>query len=222
MDFLARRDLSRVRLPSQRPFRDPIDAGSPPSTPPHRRLSKLAFRSHCPVRPCPSGHSNSKAQFPLGEVLIMRMACAIRRLMVGLALLPAVVPLAVPSSARAEPDPSTYWDVKDIRPGMTGVGRTVMVGTKLEEFEARGPGGPSRREPGSRHGSLSPEGVPPGAFGDHPGDEREPDLHRRQAAGGGGLCLGVRQGPDRGGHTVRPDGPVRPLERAPDRGRGAR
>ena len=34
----------------------------------------------------------------------------------------------------AEPDPKTYWNVNDIRPGMKGTGRTVMVGTKLEEF----------------------------------------------------------------------------------------
>jgi hypothetical protein len=35
-----------------------------------------------------------------------------------------------------EPDPKTYWDINEIRPGMKGVGRTVMVGTKLEEFGA--------------------------------------------------------------------------------------
>ncbi|AMV39422.1 SpoIVB peptidase S55 domain-containing protein [Planctomyces sp. SH-PL62] len=35
-----------------------------------------------------------------------------------------------------EPDAATYWDVKDLRPGMKGVGRTVMVGSKLEEFGA--------------------------------------------------------------------------------------
>ncbi|APW60324.1 SpoIVB peptidase S55 domain-containing protein [Paludisphaera borealis] len=35
-----------------------------------------------------------------------------------------------------EPDSKTYWDVKDLRPGMKGVGKTVMVGTKLEEFGA--------------------------------------------------------------------------------------
>src|SRR5271155_4020022 len=35
-----------------------------------------------------------------------------------------------------EPDPKSYWDVAQIRPGMKGVGRTVMVGTKLEEFGA--------------------------------------------------------------------------------------
>ena len=37
-------------------------------------------------------------------------------------------------SRAGEPDPSTYWDVEAIRPGMKGTGRTVMVGTKLEEF----------------------------------------------------------------------------------------
>ncbi|MBX6312807.1 MAG: SpoIVB peptidase S55 [Isosphaeraceae bacterium] len=36
----------------------------------------------------------------------------------------------------AEPDPKTYWDINDIRPGMKGIGKTVMVGTALEEFEA--------------------------------------------------------------------------------------
>src|SRR5580693_7870342 len=35
-----------------------------------------------------------------------------------------------------EPDPKSYWDVAQIRPGMKGVGQTVMVGTKLEEFGA--------------------------------------------------------------------------------------
>src|SRR3954468_12308390 len=35
-----------------------------------------------------------------------------------------------------EPDPKSYWDVNDVRPGMKGVGQTVMVGTKLEEFGA--------------------------------------------------------------------------------------
>lgn len=35
-----------------------------------------------------------------------------------------------------EPNAKTYWNVDDIRPGMKGTGRTVMVGTKLEEFGA--------------------------------------------------------------------------------------
>lgn len=48
-------------------------------------------------------------------------------------LLLAIAPLA---TRGGEPDPRTYWDVKDIRPGMKGTGKTVMVGTKLEEFGA--------------------------------------------------------------------------------------
>lgn len=35
-----------------------------------------------------------------------------------------------------EPDPKSYWKIDEIRPGMKGTGRTVMVGTKLEEFGA--------------------------------------------------------------------------------------
>jgi hypothetical protein len=49
----------------------------------------------------------------------------------------ACLGLFIGFSARAgEPLPATYWDVKDVRPGMRGTGRTVMVGTKLEEFGA--------------------------------------------------------------------------------------
>src|SRR3954454_7962986 len=52
----------------------------------------------------------------------------------GLAL---VVALGTAVWARAgEPYPKSYWDVKDIRPGMKGTGKTVMVGTTLEEFGA--------------------------------------------------------------------------------------
>jgi hypothetical protein len=52
-------------------------------------------------------------------------------------LLLAVGAMILHSSASGgEPDPKSYWDVKQIRPGMKGVGRTVMVGTKLEEFGA--------------------------------------------------------------------------------------
>ena len=52
-------------------------------------------------------------------------------------LLTAVLALSTCVPARShEPDPKMYWDVKDLRPGMKGVGKTVMVGTKLEEFGA--------------------------------------------------------------------------------------
>ena len=40
---------------------------------------------------------------------------------------------SVACAQAGEPDPKTYWDVKDVRPGMKGKGQTVMVG-----IEARG------------------------------------------------------------------------------------
>jgi hypothetical protein len=49
---------------------------------------------------------------------------------VGLLLLWAL------SAKAAEPDPKTYWNVDDIRPGMKGVGQTVMRGTELSQFQA--------------------------------------------------------------------------------------
>jgi hypothetical protein len=41
---------------------------------------------------------------------------------------------SIPRADAGEPAPDSYWKVEDLRPGMTGVGQTVMVGTKLEEF----------------------------------------------------------------------------------------
>src|SRR5262245_13222297 len=37
--------------------------------------------------------------------------------------------------ALAAPKPDSYWRVEDIRPGMKGVGRTVVKGTKVETFQ---------------------------------------------------------------------------------------
>ena len=67
-------------------------------------------------------------------------------------------------------------------PGMKGTGQTVMVGTKLEEFGAEVLGVMKGRQPRPRHGPLPADRVQPRARRDHPGDERQPDLHRRQAA----------------------------------------
>src|SRR5438874_2746691 len=39
-------------------------------------------------------------------------------------------------TAVAGPKPETYWQVDDVRPGMKGYGRTVMKGTKVENFDA--------------------------------------------------------------------------------------
>jgi hypothetical protein len=37
---------------------------------------------------------------------------------------------------KAAPKAETYWQVDDVRPGMKGKGRTVMKGTRIEEFDA--------------------------------------------------------------------------------------
>ena len=39
-------------------------------------------------------------------------------------------------NARATPKTETYWQVEDIRPGMKGQGRTVMKGTRIDNFDA--------------------------------------------------------------------------------------
>jgi hypothetical protein len=39
------------------------------------------------------------------------------------------------SPAQAGPNPTTYWQVDDVRPGLKGFGRTVMKGTKVETFD---------------------------------------------------------------------------------------
>ena len=63
--------------------------------------------------------------------------CCRRHLALAFAVPLAVAAVLYNSCVSAgEPDPKSYWDVTQIRPGMKGVGRTVMVGTKLEEFGA--------------------------------------------------------------------------------------
>ena len=42
---------------------------------------------------------------------------------------------AQPRATAADPDPKLYWDVADLRAGMKGYGKTVMVGTTLVEFQ---------------------------------------------------------------------------------------
>jgi hypothetical protein len=44
--------------------------------------------------------------------------------------------LGAAMTAQAEPDPKSYWDVNQIKPGMKGIGHTVMSGIELEKFEA--------------------------------------------------------------------------------------
>ena len=59
------------------------------------------------------------------------------RRLAALSALALCAALGAPSATSAgEPSAKTYWNVQDIRPGMKGTGRTVMVGTKLDEFGA--------------------------------------------------------------------------------------
>src|SRR5216683_2383410 len=44
--------------------------------------------------------------------------------------------LVWPVVAFAAPDPKTYWNVDELKPGMKGHGLTVMKGTKVEKFDA--------------------------------------------------------------------------------------
>ncbi|HLW68665.1 MAG TPA: SpoIVB peptidase S55 domain-containing protein [Gemmataceae bacterium] len=53
-----------------------------------------------------------------------RFACALMVALAGLTFL------------HAAPDPKTYWNVDELRPGMKGYGLTVMKGTKIEKFDA--------------------------------------------------------------------------------------
>src|SRR5260370_14329992 len=53
---------------------------------------------------------------------------------VGLAGFPFLYPLS--PIVRATPKTESYWQVEDIRPGMKGQGRTVMKGTKIDNFDA--------------------------------------------------------------------------------------
>ncbi|MCA1686003.1 MAG: hypothetical protein LC745_08475 [Planctomycetia bacterium] len=63
--------------------------------------------------------------------------CRTSRLIVGLAVAAFTSTLGQGFRAQAgEPNPSSYWKIDEIRPGMKGTGQTVMVGTKLEEFGA--------------------------------------------------------------------------------------
>src|SRR6185312_6660553 len=59
---------------------------------------------------------------------------ASQRLFVLYGLMAALTAPGIAAAQATEPDPKTYWDVNDIRPGMKGTGRTVMTGTKLEVF----------------------------------------------------------------------------------------
>ncbi len=63
------------------------------------------------------------------------MTAAVRPFLFSSFVVPMLA-LAGGTIASAAPKPDSYWRVEDIRPGMKGVGRTVMKGTKVESFQA--------------------------------------------------------------------------------------
>jgi hypothetical protein len=46
------------------------------------------------------------------------------------------ISLSAEQPSQSIPKPMAYWNVDDVRAGMKGIGRTVMKGTKVEEFKA--------------------------------------------------------------------------------------
>src|SRR5206468_2686668 len=46
------------------------------------------------------------------------------------------IPSILIPTLHAGPKPDSYWNVDDVRTGMRGQGRTVMRGTKIENFDA--------------------------------------------------------------------------------------
>jgi hypothetical protein len=55
---------------------------------------------------------------------------------IGTALAVALTLVLTVSPAQTGPKEGSYWQIDEIRPGMRGVGRTVMKGTKIESFDA--------------------------------------------------------------------------------------
>ncbi len=75
----------------------------------------------------------------MNRINTLRLRIAIRSLTSVLLMIGFGAALVLGAQAQAfgnEPPPSSYWEVDQIRPGMKGVGKTVMVGTTIVDFEA--------------------------------------------------------------------------------------
>ena len=120
---------------------------------------------------------------------------------------PDLAPLRRPGGGRLCPAAPAVeiLPLDAVRPGMTGVGRTVFEGSRIEEFRVtvlgvlENVGPPPELDPGS------PGGRTAGAHGRHRRDERQPGLHRRPAGGRRLLRLPVLQGDHRRDHADRRD-----------------
>src|SRR5207244_6288438 len=63
------------------------------------------------------------------------MTGGLMNLLRSLLAVPVLGLLLLPVPANASPKPESYWPVDDVRPGMKGVGKTVIKGTKIERFD---------------------------------------------------------------------------------------
>ena len=133
----------------------------------------------------------------------------------------ALLWLSASPTAVAAPKPDTYWQVDDVKAGMKGVGRTVMKGVKVEEFDAEVLGVLKNTSPGRDMVLCRLSGLGLEKTGVIAGMSGSPDHHRRQAARRRRLRLALRQGADRRRHAVLPDERFRRGLRAPRPG-GAR
>ena len=124
-----------------------------------------------------------------------------------------------PASA-GEPDPKTYWDVNDIRPGMKGTGQTVMVGTKLEEFGAEVLGVMRGVSPGRDMVLCRLTGCNLEHAGIIQGMSGSPIYIDGKLLGAVAFAWEFAKDPIAGVTPFSADGPVRPVERPADRGRG--
>src|SRR5262249_57225221 len=92
-------------------------------------------------------------------------------LFVALALLEFPV-----SPLLAGPKPESYWQVDDVHAGMKGVGRTVIHGVKVEEFQAEGVGVLKNTSPGRDMILCRLSGLDPGKTGGSAGTSGSPGL----------------------------------------------
>ena len=118
-----------------------------------------------------------------------------------------------------EPEPKMYWDVKDIRPGMKGMGRTVMVGTKLEEFGAEVLGVMRDVSPGRDMVLCRLTGCNLEHAGIIQGMSGSPIYIDGKLLGAVAFAWEFAKDPIAGVTPFSADGPVRAVERPADRGR---
>jgi hypothetical protein len=100
-------------------------------------VPQLADRRICKLQIANCKFAFCNLQFAIYFSLLCRSRHRLRELRLNLfvGLFLTFFMLGAPQ-IHAGPDPTTYWQVDDVRPGMKGFGRTVIHGTKVETFDA--------------------------------------------------------------------------------------